>query len=212
MPSVYEASCSHCGFRSGAFPEGYGAVWLDEAVEGARPLVAGMAATTDRFATTTDARLVVLAHPLEESILKEIGYTQMRLLCEGRFVWVNNVLCAACGHLYGRRRLQAPGGVGCVSTLLVALLAGAVVSFARSNVAAGLAAGMVTILVVSFFVEALAYSYTRVRFRERARVVASVRACPRCSSSAQCKPQTSQLLPCPECRAVTLSGTCVGRS
>ena len=171
-----------------------------------------MVATTERFAASADANLVVLAHPLESHILKSTGHTYVSLLREGRFVRVNNVLCAACGHLYGRRRLQAPGGVGCVSTLLLALIVGLVVAYSRANVAAGLAAVMATVLVVSFLVETLAHVYTRVRFRERARVVEATRACPHCSFAAYHKPQTSRSLPCPECRAVGLTVTCVGRS
>lgn len=84
MPTIYQARCKICSFRSELFTEGYGAVFVDTPSSNAPTSVVAGAVLNEsvsgaRFAEQADPRLVVLAHPIEASILAGIGYTWTRL-------------------------------------------------------------------------------------------------------------------------------------
>src|SRR5258705_446616 len=51
--------------------------------------------------------LIMLPHPGGLRTLHEHGFTAERLLREGRFVWVTNVVCQRCGSIFQKNRLIA---------------------------------------------------------------------------------------------------------
>ena len=217
MPTIYQARCDDCTFTSPVFPEGYGAVWVEDPGRlERRSAIAGMVLTEAvddlRIAEEADPRLVVLAHPCESPILAEAGYSWLSLACAGRYVEVRTVACDSCGHLFGRRRLSAPMGCASVIGPLAALAVG-VWAYTNdegccSSILAAYMAMMVTWLV-GFFPE---WVYTRVRFRERARLVDGPDVCPRCGGDRLRKLPTRRALPCPDCRRRSVRVQTVGVS
>jgi hypothetical protein len=107
--------------------DGYGAVLVDRPVESMQTEIAAACIFSDsagKLAEAADPRFVVLAHPLENLILADTGYTWNDLFWQGRYVSVSNVVCRHCGHLFQHRRLDA-GQPGCSAALALGLASGA---------------------------------------------------------------------------------------
>lgn len=122
-------------------PGGYGAVLVEQPVEGMQHQVVGAVVhegSEVEFAASPGTHLVVLSHPAEHRILKSLGYTWDDLRREGRYVACTNVVCDECGWLFSHKRLAVPGGcMGCVVPLLVAVMAGSSVGYWSSSVLGG---------------------------------------------------------------------------
>jgi len=105
MPTIFQAQCRRCSYRSDIFPAAYGAVLVDEpAAERCNHVVAGavlMAPASDApIAQQHDPRLVVLAHPIEQTILAGTGYTWAGLAWTGRYVRIRRAVCQSCGTIF----------------------------------------------------------------------------------------------------------------
>jgi hypothetical protein len=171
----------------------------------------GAAGETD-FAERTDPRLVVLAHPIEDHILAETGYTWSGLAVAGRYVRVRRVVCRDCGTLFEVRRLTCPPAlgcqVGCVSGLVVGIAAG--VWWRSFWLGVGTAYG--TVLGCMAVVAGAGWAYTRVRFRKRARELGGPWNCPRCGSGRYTGVESRRVFPCPQCSERSMRARSVGMS
>ena len=92
MLTLCQGFCSECGYETVIVPNLYWAV----IVEGHR----------SQFATQTAPNLVILPHPGENLVLKEIGVSMWSAFWQGRLVRVRNVFCKSCGAPYEIRRLK----------------------------------------------------------------------------------------------------------
>jgi hypothetical protein len=216
LPTIYQARCDRCTYASDVFPAEYGAVFVDEPLGGSVSVVAGAVlhgATGDvGIAEQSDPRLVVLAHPIEDHILAETGYTWTDLAIAGRYVRVRRVVCRSCGTLFEVRRLTCPPAlgcqIGCVSGLVVGIAAG--VWWRSFWLGCGTAYG--TVLGCMAVVGAAGWAYTRVRFRERARELEGPRNCPRCGSGRYTGAESRRVFPCPQCSQRSMQVRSVGMS
>lgn len=115
MPLVYGIRCTEClqsphpgggvagyvatdGGKDGAIlPEGYFALKLD------------------------DGTSVCLPHPIEDSSLREHGYSWRQAAREARLLWITVKICRSCGTLHEEARIH-DGGRGCVPSVITSLL------------------------------------------------------------------------------------------
>jgi predicted Zn-ribbon and HTH transcriptional regulator len=218
MPVIFQARCGRCGFHSDIFPAQYGAVWVDEPLaEGASGLLAGAvlddAARGSRLAEQPDPRLVVLAHPIEDQILKNLGYTWWSAGWSGRYVSVHRVVCRDCGTIFDRRRLAVPGTVGCGPGCVIGLVAGLAFWLVDGSACQGLMAGYLTALVFTWAAQLLTSMAVSRRHRDRAREIAGPKSCPRCGSRNHVGTERQpQELPCPACGEREYTVRAVGKS
>jgi hypothetical protein len=199
------------------FPAEYGAVFVDEPpVGGSGSVVAGAvlhgAAGDAGIAEQSDPRLVVLAHPIEHRILAETGYSWMGLTVAGRYVRIRRVVCRDCGTLFEVRRLTSPPTVGCQIGCVLGLVVGLATGIWRRSFPFGFSAGYGTVLGCTAVASAASWAYTRLRFRERARVLDGPRNCPRCGSGRYAVADGRGVFPCPECSEPSMRVRSVGMS
>jgi hypothetical protein len=220
MPIIRQAQCERCDYTSDVFPSEYGAVFVDAPSADAPSSVVGggapYGATGDaRIATQSDPRLVVLAHPLEQSILDSTGQTWTSLTRAGRYVRIRRVACRDCGTLFEIRRLACPPIVGCVAGL-----AGGIIGVGV-GVGVGVWAGKFWVGVSIVYglafglwmvAELAAWTYLRVRFRERARALGTSRCCPHCGSNRYARVESRRVFPCPRCSERSMRIRTVGMS
>jgi hypothetical protein len=152
-----------------------------------------------------------LAHPLENLILADTGYTWNDLFWQGRYISVSNVVCRHCGHLFQHRRLDA-GQPGCSAALALGLASGAAAGFAARNLLIGLIVCYFVGLSMALAVGFIAQRYLRWKFQARAAELAAESNCPACglNDSASIVGATSAF--CPACRQRTLSFKSAGIS
>ena len=216
MPPVYQASCFNCKYQSTVFPAGYGAVLVDEPLAGApKSFLAGMVGFGDKqpeMSVSTTPNLVVLAHPIESAILESTGHTWKSLMLEGRHVTVQLLVCADCGALYERKKLTAPFAIGCLPTIAVGVVSGFTLWLYLSSIIIGIFVGYMTIFMVALTVHALSNLYTRLRFRERIRILEANKTCPSCYSPSFYIIPTKKVVPCPACKAKSLQIQMIGIS
>lgn len=214
MPDIYQAKCDSCSYTSDLFPSEYGAVFLDEPpVHESMPTVAGATLHDDvveaEIMEQSDPRLVVLAHPIEHSILSDTGYNWVSLALAGRYVRVSCVLCAKCGTPSEVCRLTWPPVVAYLGCLPSIMLMIAAMIFWQLGIwaAYGIALGMIVTLWFA------GWAYTRLRFRKRASDIEGCWSCSRCGSSKYARVKRSRnLLPCPQCSEQSLQVHSVGIS
>ena len=199
------------------FPAEYGAVFVDEPPAGgsgsvvAGAVLHGVAAGAG-IAEQPDPRLVVLAHPIEDHILAETGYTWTGLARAGRYVRVRRVVCRDCGTPFEVRRLAWPPAVGCQVGCLSGLAVGIGVGLWAQSFWVGLGTAYGAVLGSMAVVGLAGWAYTRVRFRERARAVGGPWCCPRCGSGRYAGAESRRLFPCPQCAERSMRVRSVGMS
>jgi hypothetical protein len=196
-------------------PSHYAAVWVDQPIDAPQQQVAGAAmfsSAAHGFATTRDPRFVILRHPAEEHDLERTGYQWKDLIWQGRFVSVRNVICRECGTLFPRRRLAPPGGTGCMTSLMLGIVASlfAAIWFRRIIIAVAIwyAATFGTLLLTG----SLASLYIRLRFRARAASLAAERACPNCGADHARTIERAKAIKCSACGNTTMNFSHVGIS
>lgn len=209
MPTVYEGRCDRCAYSTGIFPAEYGAVFVDKPLMGelgalANSLLAGAVLFEDPgedpLLRQGDPRFVALAHPLEDAILKEAGYTWAGCWLAGRYVRVIPVVCRSCGTFFERCSLSCPGALGCLPGLLLGLIAGVIVGVWERDFCLGLSTAATAAVLLEFLLLAAGGPLIRLCYADRARSIARNRACPNCGGRPCASAQSwSTRLPCPRC-------------
>jgi hypothetical protein len=205
MPPIYEGRCSACNALTERTFGYYEAVLLDEPADSAR-------------AHRENPYLVVLAHPNQFEILRELGFSYPAVHRAGRLVDIGQHFCLSCGRTFEVRRLCAGlpwfGLWGGLLTV-VAMLA---VCIVLALLIGGEWAGIVT--AAGLFVLLLGMAemgpgwYVRWRYSERAAMVATPKICPHCGDwhVAQLGPLTrlGTRVQCMACGEQTVKYRCVG--
>jgi hypothetical protein len=217
LPTIYQAHCDRCPYASDEFPAEYGAVFVDEPSPGGSGLVVAGAVLYETaagadIAEQPDTRFVVLAHPIEDHILGETGYTWTGLAWAGRYVRVRRVVCRDCGSLFEVRRLTVPPAFGCQVGYFVGLAAGLGIGFWKGSFCAGFGATYGAVLGCWAVASLACWLHTRLRFRERAREVDGPRSCPRCGSGRYAAADSRRVFPCPQCSERSMRVQSVGMS
>ena len=218
MPTIYQGRCESCGFASAIFPAGYGAVFVDEPpAEPSRSLIlgAGLIGPTGGagFAEQEDPRLVVLAHPGEQDILEETGYTWWGLAWSGRYVGVCRVACPSCGLIFDVRKLACPPGLGCLVGSALGLAAGIAAGVWEGSFCFGGTVRWVVARQGHGLASLCAWAYIRLRFRERVRALAGPNYCPGCGANKYVGVEGCRgSFPCPHCGERSMHIQSVGMS
>lgn len=218
MPTIYHAHCDLCQYTSDVFPAEYGAVFVDEPpmTAGSGSVLAGAVLNEQTLNTTfaeqADPRMVVLAHPLEESILAGTGYTWIKLALVGRYFRFRRVICRSCGTLFEVRWLTCPPGLGCQVGCVSGILAGIGYGVWRQSFCAGFWAGYGIVLGCYVLASSVGWLYTRLRFRARARELDGPSSCPTCGSTHHAGVESRRIFPCPRCGEQAMSVRSVGMS
>ena len=204
MPLIYEATCSACDYGSGHLSEGYLAIIVDEPC-------------CSIHAHPDDPRLVILGHPLESTILEELGFTFTSAGLGGRVVYVKNIVCEDCGAMYETCRLDAGsgslGGTGCLVMLALSAAVGAAVGWKCESVPLGFTAGCLSLRGFSAFADANISAYVRWRYNDRVSEFDRGPGCPTCHSMKYVSfPPGRGKLICPSCGQRTVSVRSVGIS
>jgi hypothetical protein len=190
MPEIYEGRCAACNAGTGLTSDGYQAVYVDE------PATA--------HAHPDDPHLVILAHPCESRILKEIGYTHEAAAWGGRLVGVRKVFCKGCGQSFEVRRLTAGltvfGCGGCLGVVALAATAGVGVGSFVGHGFVGYVAGGATFTLLVEVVEASIDRLVRWRHADRVCRVDTPAQCPSCGSTRfACPGSLRRPIPCRAC-------------
>ena len=215
IPSVLQARCAACNHESEVFSAGYGAIWLDEAPSKPASTLAGAVLTASTgdadVATVADGHLVPLAHPAEWDILREHGYTFDTVALAGRHVSVSRMICRRCGTMFERRRLDFGGAAGCMPGLVLGVVAIVLAWYFGAGPWAFLV-GMLAVYLTWGAVALFGHLHIRLRFHERAQMVATDKDCPKCGSSDAVTVNSRGPFPCPECGEPQLGIDMVGMS
>jgi hypothetical protein len=204
MALVYEARCSACEYASPVQSEGYLAVIVDKP-------------TSSIFAHPDDRRVVILAHPLESMIMAEQGFTYESAVLGGRLLYIQNVVCSACGTIYEIRRLGATSAVmgltGCFAILVVSAAVGVWVGWHYESFLIGFVGHSLVLGAVLGLADWAFARYVRRRFKGRVDEYDRGPGCPRCGgrSYVRFKPRW-RALPCPGCGQRTVRVRMVGIS
>ena len=117
---VIQGICSNAGIEITS-PTECGAVLVAQPVKNEEDVAVGKILASEIFgekAIVQGDQLVVLMHPLEESIMKGTGYTLKDLFQEGRYVRITFVICQQCATVFAKRHLGLPMEFGCLVALL----------------------------------------------------------------------------------------------
>ncbi len=217
MPTIYQSTCDRCSYISDLYSEAYGAIWVDEPrTATGETVVAGAVLhepTGDaRIESIYDPHLVVLAHPGEQMILEQEGYTWLKLAREGRYVFVQRVICDACGHHFDIRKLSIPSGTGCLSTLLVGIVVGIGMGVWLASFWWGLIIAYGLTVCFALLSSVAGRIFLHLKYRERQYSVDGPTACPKCSNKNYSKVTSRRALTCPQCGEKTLHVRMVGIS
>lgn len=195
---------------------GYGAVLVDEPVSESQHEVAGAVifsgSESEPFAAADDPRFVVLRHPGGDYDLARTGYSWSDLLKQGRYVSVINVICRECGTVFPRRRLAAPGGNGCMSSLAIGIAIGIVAGIWCRSFSIGLLTWFSITLGISLLIDCLSSLYIRFRFSTRAASLIAEKWCPTCHADNARSIDRAKDVLCPICRHETLRFVMAGIS
>lgn len=215
MPAILQARCAACNHESKLFSAGYAAIWLDEAPREPASTLAGAVLTASTgdadVAKVADGRLVTLAHPGESAILRKHGYTVDTLALAGRLVSVSVMICRRCGTMYERRRLDFGGAAGCMSSLVLGVVAVVLGWFFGAGPWAFFV-GLLSVYLTLGAFDLFGRLYIRLRFRERAEMVAAEKDCPKCGSDDAVSVNSRGPFPCPACHERHFTIEMVGRS
>ena len=215
MSTLYQGCCEECGYTTPIMTGSYGAVWVDQPIAGEQCEVAGAVLHSHvetPFATASDPRFVVLAHPIEAECLASTGFTWRDLLWQGRFVRVENVICCKCGTAFQVRSLAAPDFNGCVAGLLCGTAAGIALGIWWRSVILGVISWYLATVALVFASEMLERLYVRWRFASRAAALAEEKLCPHCHANDFTPIHRATSTRCPVCLKDKLTFEMVGVS
>lgn len=204
MPIIYEARCSACTYASPVHSEGYLAVIVDEPASSVH-------------AHLDDPRIVILGHPLESMILEEQGLAFESAALGGRLLYIQNVVCRACGTLYEIRRVGATsatmGLAGCFAIIAFSAGAGVLAGLHYQSFVIGFVAGWLVLASVFAFADWAFARYVRWRHKARVREYDRGPGCPRCGGRDYLgfRPRW-RALPCPSCGGRSVRVRSVGIS
>ncbi|HYG35620.1 MAG TPA: hypothetical protein VEC99_12590 [Clostridia bacterium] len=190
MPTVYRIQCSVCGYSPQVNSGLVGYVTTDGRKAGKILAEGYLALKLD------SGEFVCLAHPSEQRILQQHGFTWAGAACRGRLFSVMFKLCKECGALYEERQLssmQAGCSVGAIIALGAVLGMKLILSISWPlSLLGGYFAG----LAVFGFVEVL----NRWRWR-KPNAELRLRECAHCKGTqfVSLLKATRNPLPCPSC-------------
>lgn len=187
MAAILQGKCKDCGYKTPWFVGETGAIVLDEG---------------DRAPyychDPKSPRIVVLTHPLEQSIEEDVGITYKEAQRAGRYIRICRQCCGSCGHFYESRVLGFPQfALGCWPPIAVAVSTGVAVWAATRSVRITAIAVWILPLVANSIVDLIA---KQIILRKKTRIAdpfCTSANCPECGSNC---PKTRGVLPCPECR------------
>jgi hypothetical protein len=218
MPTIFQARCEHCSYISEAFLSEYSAVFAEGSqTDATNSVVAGAVLfgpeVDTEIADQRDPRLIVLPHPVETTILAQLGYTWISLLWAGRYVRIRRVICRSCGRLFDVRRLTCPPAVGCQIGCLAGLVFGIGIGLWQRSFYLGFLTTYGITLGCSAVASVAGWLYVRLRFRERARELDGPPRCPGCGDSGYVGiVERRRTFPCPQCSAHALHIFSIGIS
>ncbi len=204
MASLYKLTCSACNYTSPAQSGHKAAVIVDEP-------------SSSNHVHPDNDRLVILAHPLESLILKELGISWGSTAFGGRGMHIHCVICRECGTIYEIRRLSAGlaalGCSGCFTILGLSVGIGILAGWQLESIWLGVVAGWLGLWALETFGDWAIARHVRRRFQDRVREFDRGPGCPRCGSTrfADFRPRR-EAFPCPKCTQHDLRVRCVGRS
>lgn len=212
MATLFQARCECCSYSSELFLSEYGAVFVDSPPpDTVNTVIAGVGLyvlTIDAgIAEQGEPQLVVLAHPIEEYILAQIGYTWSKLAWAGRYLGIRRVICRSCGLLFDVRKLTCPLAFGTPIGCVLGIGVGIGIGFWKRSFSLGLSTFFGVYLGWLTVANTAGWLYIRLRFSERARVLDGPHCCPNCGT---CRYESVESIgsgrtfPCPECGAQAL--------
>jgi predicted Zn-ribbon and HTH transcriptional regulator len=220
MPLIYRCVCDNCGYRTAPVVGEYGAVLVDRPVERKQYQVLGAvfdsvgseSLTYESMMPIDDPRFVVLAHPGEASALASTGFSWSGLLWQGRYILTTHSVCRQCGNVFPKRRLAAPGGVGCLPAIVLGAMTGAVSGIVQRSFVLAILAFVFATSLVFLLCEWAATWYVRWRWRSRDALFAAESQCPNCGADDSVTINLAKRLRCPACKEESLSVQDVGIS
>jgi predicted Zn-ribbon and HTH transcriptional regulator len=173
MAAIHQAMCAECGYESSHFEDCGLAVILDDH-------------SPSYFADPENRQIVVLGHPLEDSILQEIGFTYQSASLQGRMMKVTPVVCQDCGTIYQIRRVfsgdNAIGLSGCLWVLVISAIIGITVGWMRQSILLGLGTIWLGAGLIFGLIDFSIDRFVRWRFKKRVKEFDRSSGCPECSS------------------------------
>src|SRR5262249_54625746 len=126
-------------------------------------------------------------------------YSWWSLTWAGRYVHIRTMLCRDCGTLFNVHRLTCPMTAGCVVGVAAGVATAIGVSTWQQSVCLGCSVAYGATLACWALMYAVGWSYTRIRFRERAQMIDGPRSCPKCGSVDFVRGGDCRDFPCPQC-------------
>lgn len=185
MAAILQGKCKDCGYETPCFVGETGAIVLDEGQRA--PYYC-----CDR--QSKSQRIVVLTHPLEQSIEEEVGITYQEAQRDGRYIRICQQCCGSCGHFYESRLLGFPQfALGCWPPIAVAALTGVALWTESRAVWSGAIAVFFLNLIANFIAK-------QIILRKKTRIADPFCTSPNCPKCGSNRPKISGVVPCPECR------------
>lgn len=214
MSSIYQGICSNCGYETITSPTECGAVLVAQPVKNEEDVAVGKILASEIFgekAIVQGDQLVVLMHPLEESIMKGTGYTLKDLFQEGRYVRITFVICQQCATVFAKRHLGLPMEFGCLVSI-IAGICGASVGFFMQSPVIGILVCTAFAFVGIMGTDMASRIFLEYRFRDRARAFVADQLCPKCGANDSVQFDSAKNIRCPGCNEESLNVDMVGIS
>ena len=215
MSSIYQGICSNCDYETVTSPDECGAVLAAQPAKNEKDVAVGRMLASEIFgekAIVQGDQLVVLLHPLEESILAGTGYTPWDLFREGRYVSITFIICRRCANIFAIRRLDLPIEIGCLASIVIGIASGVGVGFSMKSIVAGIVScGVVTYSAI-VWTDIVARKFMQYKFGERARALAADQLCPKCGANDSVQFDSARKIRCPACHEESLTVDMVGIS
>lgn len=205
MPSIFQATCSACEYKSPSYSEGYLAVILDEP-------------SSSKHTHQDDRRLVILAHPGEGRILDELGFNYESAALAGRLLYVRKVVCRSCGTSYEIRRIgggtAALGISGCLAFFGLASSVGTLIGWQGESLWNGFICGSIVFFALTAIVEFALSRFLRLRHKDRIAEFDRRPGCSKCGCKDYIRSRGSlwRKLICPQCGKHSVQVGMVSRS